>query len=636
MTRPLALAAARPPVYLAAAGRATASPSARTITGLAVPFGQAAWVGGVPVPLVFDAESLTWSTPERVKLLTQHDQDRPLGHATALTAGDAGLVATFTVADGPDGDRALAEAADGRRDGLSVGVELDDDTWQRAWDAWMDGDLTPVRASGRLREVSQCAVPAFDDARITATDDGQDATAGTSPADGDATATTQTLTAAGGEHTTQEVHMGRQLATAQAGAPSPADVQAAMRGYATATATPAAQVAPQPAPAPQAQAADTGATSTAAAPEASSGQGTAQAQQPAPQGPATVQAAAGAATAQRDEVVQVLSEPATYTFDGHGHSFVRDAFRARLEADVEAAGRLSRFRAELAEMAALGRRLATGAVQTRTAFPEVIPPGYRPELMIDAIDQGRPINSRLQSIPISDATPFRIPVEGDFDGVADHVEGTAHVAEGTLTLDEITITPKAVSGAWRVSREMVDASNPAIDRIALSAMQRDYRNLTESRAAAALAAADAVPGAAVNTVAGLLGRIFDFQTQRQLPPDFVALAPGYYKTFVTETASDGRPVLPYLNPSNASGTTQAGYAGASAQGVPLVAAWALDAGEGFLVRSEDVAVFESPLLTFQFDEVEGPGVIKLALWAYHVVAVLRTAGVDYIDTDGVA
>lgn len=629
MTRPLALAAARPPVYLAAAGRATASPSARTITGLAVPFGQAAWVGGVPVPLVFDAESLTWSTPERVKLLTQHDQDRPLGHATALTAGDAGLVATFTVAAGPDGDRALAEAADGRRDGLSVGVELDDDTWQRAIDAWMDGDLTPVRASGRLREVSQCAVPAFDDARITATDDGQDATAGTFP-DGDAAATTQTLTAAGGEHTTQEVHMARQLATAQAGAPSPADVQAAIRGYATATAQPAGQAPPT---APPAQPAGTGAT-TAAAPESSSGHGTTP--DVAPQGPAPVQAAAGAAAAHRDEVAQVLSEPATYSFDGHGPSFVRDAFRARLEADVDAAARLSRFRAELVEMAAVGRRLAQAAVQTRTAFPEVIPPGYRPELMIAAIDQGRPINSRLQSIPITDATPFRIPVEGNFTGVADHVEGTPHATEGTLTVDEVTISPTAVSGAWRVSREMVDASNPAIDRIALSAMQREYRNVTEARAAAALAAADTTPGAAVATVTDLLGRIFDFQTQRQLPPDFVALAPGYYKGFVTETASDGRPVLPYLNPSNASGTTQAGYAGASAQGVPLVAAWALDAGEGFLVRSEDVAVFESPLLTFQFDEVEGPGVIKLALWAYHVVAVLRSAGVDYIDVDGVA
>lgn len=144
---------------------ATVDTSTRTISGVAVPYGPVGYSNRGAV--TFSQGSLT--LPERVgriKLLRQHDPDRSLGYATGLDDRQDGLYATFAVPDGPDGDLALAEAQDGRRDGLSVGVLLDAATVDTLWQKLLDGDESPTPASGSLSEVSQVSIPAFDDARI--------------------------------------------------------------------------------------------------------------------------------------------------------------------------------------------------------------------------------------------------------------------------------------------------------------------------------------------------------------------------------------------------------------------------------------------------------------------------------------
>lgn len=151
----------------AAAPPATASPSQRTLEGLAVPFGAVARLNEWG-PVTFDDQSLSWAGDvSRVKLLLSHDYDRPVGVATALRQDDAGLWATFSVAEGPAGDALLSEAADGRRDGLSVGVTFDDDFLTRWLDSWLEESTEPIRASASLREISAVSVPAYDDARLS-------------------------------------------------------------------------------------------------------------------------------------------------------------------------------------------------------------------------------------------------------------------------------------------------------------------------------------------------------------------------------------------------------------------------------------------------------------------------------------
>ena len=132
---------------------------ARTITGLAVPYGVAASNGAGTWR--FRKGSLKWGDTGRIKLLRDHDHLKAIGRAVKLQNTPDGLVATFKVARGPDGDAALSLAEDGVLDGLSVGVDFTDDSYARGTDGVNDV------GKAALREISLTALPAFDDSRVT-------------------------------------------------------------------------------------------------------------------------------------------------------------------------------------------------------------------------------------------------------------------------------------------------------------------------------------------------------------------------------------------------------------------------------------------------------------------------------------
>lgn len=136
----------------------------RTIRGLIVPYNK---VGRTSVGrLVYAAGSVRWNlgAPDRVKLLIEHAQAASVGHAVNLTDSPTGLWSTFHVPPGDAGDVALANAASKVRDGLSIGVELDD----RVVQALMRARGAAVMGAGALRETSLVSVPAYDDARVAA------------------------------------------------------------------------------------------------------------------------------------------------------------------------------------------------------------------------------------------------------------------------------------------------------------------------------------------------------------------------------------------------------------------------------------------------------------------------------------
>lgn len=528
---------------MAAPGTPTVDTAKRTITGLAVPYGPVGVTSSGR--LQFAAGALSWSEARRVKLLREHDQRDVVGFAAELSESPEGLVATFHVPEGENGDRALAEAAAGLRDAFSVGVQLDDKTAERLRRA--NGGA--VQGAGQLREVSLVSVPAFDDARVAAV----------AHADLTVSSWTDQPTSTEGTHPVTET------------------------AAATVAETPAAAAAaetPPPAPAPL--------------------------------------AVAGAA--------YTTAEPSTYSFSADGPSLVLDAYNARLSGDMQAAERLARYNAELTD-GNPASVMALAAVMRTTDEPELVAPNQRrPDLMLRNVNIGRPITSRIPIVPIRNATPFLLPTEGEFSGVALHTEGTAHVPEGTMTFGETTVTPRAISGAFRVSREMVDSSNPAIDRLALAAMLRDYQRQTEARVVAAFAAADTTSTLSVDTVDELRRELLAFGDDT-VTADAVLAGRGFLTTILRDKDTTGRPMLPYVGPSNASGTTRAGYTGFSVDGVEVVRATSLPTNEAYIVDADSVMIAESGAQTFRFDEVEGPGIVKLALFGYFAVGVLRANAV---------
>jgi HK97 family phage prohead protease len=580
----------------------TADVAERIVEGLILPFNAA---GATSDGLLMFAEGdLTWHDDvSRVKLLVEHDQNRAVGHAVELRNTPAGVWGRFRVATGADGDAVLHGVAERIRDGLSVGVNLDAATYSRIRRA-QPGQA--IAAAGRLRETSAVTVPAFDDAR----------------------AASRVPAMASGRLTTMNGGQGDPAPTSTPTPPPPTSTPA--------TAAPAAPAAPAPATSPAGQ---QGAAAGGDNEPLSSEPTTASGPRP------TVRAAAGAVT--------VTSEPTTYRFDGSdGLSFVRDAYRARIDGDPEAAARVARFNAELrsgnAQAVTRLMAVASGALTTAapgdpipspattddTGIPTAFMPNVnRPDLMLRAIDLGRPILSRLTRTPITNAQPFLVPIEGEFEGVGYHVEGTPHVPAGTFTLNDAPVTPRSVSGAYEVSRELVDAFNPAIDGIVMRAMLRDYRRKTETWAAGALAAGAPATGN-VDTAMEVRASLAAFVNDDDETADFVAASRGFISALYAEIDGNGRPMIAgYGNASAPSaGASRAGFLAVDIDGTELVRANRVAANTALAVRSAGVLFAESAAQQFRFDEILGPGVIKLALWAYFAIAKLEADAVEVFTT----
>lgn len=131
----------------------------KTITGLIVPLGVVSEHTSWGSPVVIDAGAITHDDQlSRVKLLVDHDHAQPVGVCTSIDATEGGLQATFRIPDNPRSLAAWADAADGLRDGLSIGITVLQSTTR-------DG-VTHVTAA-RLNEVSLCALPAWADARVS-------------------------------------------------------------------------------------------------------------------------------------------------------------------------------------------------------------------------------------------------------------------------------------------------------------------------------------------------------------------------------------------------------------------------------------------------------------------------------------
>jgi len=133
-----------------------ANEATRQISGVVVPFGKTGNTSAGPV--VFEAGSISNPDPKPVKFLLQHDAQRPIGKAIEFQVTASGITGTFKVSNTTAGSDALIEAADGLRDGLSVGAQIDKFSVK-------DGVMHVTAA--KIVEVSLVHAPAFNDAVVT-------------------------------------------------------------------------------------------------------------------------------------------------------------------------------------------------------------------------------------------------------------------------------------------------------------------------------------------------------------------------------------------------------------------------------------------------------------------------------------
>jgi|LauGreDrversion4_2_1035121.scaffolds.fasta_scaffold02617_19 HK97 family phage prohead protease len=490
---------------------------ARTITGQVVPFGATGHTSAGPT--VVDAAAVT--VPDRVPLLVSHDDDRPVGRMTGHQVTEDGITATFRIIGTSAGDSALLEAAEGVRDGLSVGLDVDTSR--------VDESGALVITAATLREVSLVTFPAFDAARVTDV-----AATHTDP-------TPEPVPAESGEDDTQQEE------------PTVDDTTTPSGGEVVAAALPR---------------------------------------------------------------ITVTAEAFPY---GNGdHSMFRDMIAARY--DDDAARRVHAAQA-----------MITAAAKSADVA-DVIPPGYRPDLYVAEQPVPRPFIDAFARYGITDATPFKVPAFGDSANmVRSHVEGT-NPAAGTLTVTDVTVTPQAVSGIYDISREALDASNPSLDAIIMTAIREDYAALSEGLCADAIQAG-ATAKTGPSTTLGIMGAASDFMQARGLPADRILASGDTFTALVTEKDGGNRPMNPFAGAMNADGSVSSAASALSVGGLAVRHAWAATAA--FVVaRSADAATWESGLRTWRWEEVAGPANIRFAAFGYVAAAVLRPTGVVKVPAVG--
>lgn len=143
---------------VAAPAEVGADTNRRTITGLIAPYGAAGTPSGSAGGRTIFANGAI-ALPgdlKSVKLYRDHrtadGRGTPVGWLIAAEQTDAGVLGTFKIGDGPDGDQALADAQ-GVRDGLSVELT----------DVQRTGETV---TAGHLAAVALVGTPAFSAARV--------------------------------------------------------------------------------------------------------------------------------------------------------------------------------------------------------------------------------------------------------------------------------------------------------------------------------------------------------------------------------------------------------------------------------------------------------------------------------------
>ena len=94
----------------------------RIVSGLVAPYGEVGHTSAGPV--VFERGSIAIPDASKIKLLAQHQQDKPVGRAISFSDSTAGVYGSFRLSMSSRGQDALLLAQENLVSGLSVGVDV--------------------------------------------------------------------------------------------------------------------------------------------------------------------------------------------------------------------------------------------------------------------------------------------------------------------------------------------------------------------------------------------------------------------------------------------------------------------------------------------------------------------------------
>src|SRR5580765_1030309 len=213
-------------------------------------------------------------------------------------------------------------------------------------------------------------------------------------------------------------------------------------------------------------------------------------------------------------------------------------------------------------------------------------------------------------MPIGDFRPFTIPTEVSRAGLSGTpVDEITPVAPGTITTGLATVTPQHVMGKYQFSRDLDLASNPAIDAIAMNALDESWLLDVEARAVAFFTtpangtARAATYATGAEAIKAFRRAIATFRVTRRAPAN-VLVTPGGVEWVESLDADDSadRPLLGWGQSVNSVGGQSDGAADANILGVPFLpdGSSPLPAKTTLLLARSDAIAFVTPVWNFRF------------------------------------
>lgn len=536
----------------------------------------------------------------RVKLIDSHRKDsihNVVAFAVSAESREEGIVARFRFDSSPEADRAWLKLDEGTIDGFSVGLAQAGDVDAERTDR---GSLR-IKSGFALKETSLTSIPAMDDARALAF---ADAIASTymkeiTLTDDNTSTATATPTVVLSEDFA--VQLGEAL---EQGFSRQTE---SLGEILTRVANPqAGEVVPAAAPAP---------------------------------------------------IAQVKARPVYGFGAGDSHSFIKDqwylsgrSYAPEAQDDNvlrEARERVNTFMGEKETQWEREVRLGvTDMMEFDTATTsnaaELKPTRIRQDLYVPNLSFETPLWDAFSHGTLTDITAFTLPKFLAASGLsADHVE-TTNPTPGYLRFTTQTVTPKAISGSFKGSREIFDAATPQLDQIALAEMERERLEdreaylyaLLSGLALATLGATGTAlssGGAGANLIDELKAQLIAANFRRGGNRMNRAVSGQTAFTAVANAKDDvNRPLLPRIAPQNADGTVDRSLIAYDIDGMVVRGAWPVAATRTYLFASQSLWAWESGVRQFRFEEKDGPANIELAHFSYAAAACIRPTDVVYV------
>ncbi len=310
--------------------------------------------------------------------------------------------------------------------------------------------------------------------------------------------------------------------------------------------------------------------------------------------------------------------------DGGQNSFYGDMMRVALLQDSAAKARLDEHNTFMRS-------------ETTSTIAGVIPPVWLSNEFTEKAQEGRVLAGAVRNVPLADARPFTLPGQtANTTVTAQAAENDPLVASDAYAATGITITPVTVVGKEVVSRQLLDASTPAIDQLILADLTASYNADIEARLGVAIRAVGTATTVAIAdfidptdvawaplTMADIVMAV---RKVRYARPTHFACDYELFTELLKLKDTTGRPVISTMGDGQNSIGSASVNADGWIMGVPILVSEGMNKPAttdlcGAAMVASDVVLFESPQMSFKYEEVAGPESIQLGLWRYAAVAV---------------